>query len=94
MSETTRVYRVTHAGDGQGLTTYHMAYGSAVLALREGGYEMRRHADPDANITGWATRTGMFGAEDAWIGWVHAQGRCPACEAAELARILNEESAT
>ncbi len=84
---TTRVYKVTHRGDDQGaLTKYYMTYSAAVLALTEAGYELRRDANPDANETAWATRNGIFGAEDAWIGWLDAEGRCPACEAAELAQ--------
>ena len=84
---TTRIYRVTHGGDRQGTRTEHyMSYSAAVLSLIESGYGVQRDADPDNNTTGWATRNGFFGGEDAFIGWLDVHGRCPAYEVAELAK--------
>jgi hypothetical protein len=66
--------------------TYYMTYAEAVLALLESGYTMRRDANPEKNETGWAVRDGIFGHEDIFIGWIDANGGCPSCAAAELAK--------
>jgi len=65
------------------LDSIYMTYSAAVLSLTEAGYTLRRDAHPETNETAWATRDGIFGAEDAWVDWLDVEGRCPACEAAE-----------
>ena len=81
----TRIWRVTHGNDEHGaLTSYYMTYSAAVLALVESGFALRRDADPDNNQTGMAYASGLLGDEIAHIGWIDAEGRCPACESREL----------
>ena len=66
---------------------YYMSYAAAVLAMLEKGYTLQRDADPTDNERAWLTRPRdeFFGGgvEDAHIGWIDAQGRCPACAAAD-----------
>jgi hypothetical protein len=79
----TRIYK-THSNK-TAATDYYMTYAAAVLAVTEAGYTLNRDADPANNLTGWATRDGIFGVEDIWIGWIDVHGVCPKCAAAELA---------
>lgn len=84
---TTRIWKVTFGGDYLGdHTRYYMTYSAAVLSLVEEGYELRKDADPAQNTKAWLTDDGIFGPIEAWIGWIDVEGRCPTCEAEELAR--------
>lgn len=67
-----RIWRVMHDDDEMGAqTAYFTTYPAAVKSLVDGGFEIRREADPDKGVTAMACRnSGMFGVELCHIGWI------------------------